>query len=111
PTRRSSDLPFMIGPDAVELARDRFGLESPEHGPVLPRERLLEFARALYESGYVYLVYVTAMHHPAEKQGESELPARYSVVYRVRDLARGYQFAFRCAVPLGTSVPSLASVW
>ena len=101
----------MIGPDAVLLARDRFGLESSDLGPTLPRERLLEFARALYGAGYVYLVYISAMHHPAGKQGETEVPARYTVVYRVRDLARGLEFPFRCEVPLGTSVPSLAGVW
>jgi len=101
----------MIGPDAVLLARDRFGLESSDLGPTLPRERLLEFARALYGAGYVYLVYISAMHHPAGKQGETEVPARYTVVYRVRDLARGLEFPFRCEVPLGTGVPSLAGVW
>ena len=101
----------MIGPDAVLLARDRFGLESSDLGPTLPRERLLEFARALYGAGYVYLVYISAMHHPAAKQGETEVPARYTVVYRVRDLARGLEFPFRCEVPLGTGVPSLAGVW
>jgi len=101
----------MIGPDAVLLARDRFGLESSDLGPTLPRERLLEFARALYGAGYVYLVYISAMHHPAGKQGETEVPARYTVVYRVRDLARGLEVPFRCEVPLGTGVPSLAGVW
>jgi NADH-quinone oxidoreductase subunit C len=101
----------MIGADAVELARERLGLESPEHGPVVPRERLVEFARALYQAGYVYLSYVSAMHHPAGKQGETDVPARYTVVYRVRDLARGLEFPFRCEVPLGTTVPSLAGVW
>jgi NADH-quinone oxidoreductase subunit C len=101
----------MTGPDAVLLARERFGLETPEHGPSVPRERLLELARALYEAGYVYLVYITAMHHLPEKQGETELPARYTVVYRVRDLARKLEYAFRCQVNVDTSVPSLASVW
>ena len=101
----------MIGPDAVLLARERFGLETPEHGPSVPRERLLEFARALYEAGYVYLVYITAMHHLAAKEGETELPARYTVVYRVRDLARKLEFPFRCEVNVGTGVPSLAAVW
>jgi len=101
----------MIGQDAVLLARERFGLETPEHGPSIPREGLFEFARSLYNAGYVYLVYISAMHHLAEKQGEAELPARYTVVYRVRDLARGLEFPFRCEVPVGTNVPSLASVW
>jgi NADH-quinone oxidoreductase subunit C len=101
----------MIGPDAVLLARERFGLESSEHGPSIPRERLLEFARSLHEAGYVYLVYVSAMHHLAEQQGEAGRPARYTLVYRVRDLARGLEFPFRCEVPAGTGVPSLAGVW
>jgi NADH-quinone oxidoreductase subunit C len=101
----------MIGADAVLLARERFGLESPEHGPTVPREQLLEFARALHAAGYVYLVYISAMHHPAGKQGETDVPARYTVVYRVRDLARAVEFPFRCEAPVGTGVPSLASVW
>jgi NADH-quinone oxidoreductase subunit C len=101
----------MIGQDAALLARERFGLESPEHGPTVPREQLLEFARGLFGAGYVYLVYISAMHHPAGKQGETEVPARYTVVYRVRDLARGLEFPFRCEVPVGTGVPSLSSVW
>lgn len=96
---------------ATLIARERFGLESPEHGPVVPREKLLEFARALSDAGYVYLVYISAMHHPAAKQGETEVPARYTIVYRVRDLAHGHEYPFRCEVPVGTGVPSLAPVW
>ena len=101
----------MIGADAVELARERFGLESPQHGPCVPRERLLEFARALRELGYLYLVYVTAAHHAEEKKGEETTPARFTIVYRVRDLARKLEFPFRCVVPVGTSVPTLSGVW
>ncbi|MBK7644905.1 MAG: NADH-quinone oxidoreductase subunit C [Planctomycetes bacterium] len=101
----------MIGQDVAQIAHERFGLESGELGPSVPRERLLEFASALCEAGYLYLVYISAMHHPATKNGEAEVPARYTVVYRVRDLARGLEFPFRCEVPLGTGVPSVASVW
>jgi NADH-quinone oxidoreductase subunit C len=101
----------MIGENALQLARERFGLECPANGPSVPRERLLEFARALREQGYLYLVYVTAMHHLAQKEGESERPARYTVVYRVRDVLQKLEFPFRCEVPLGTGVPSVASVW
>lgn len=101
----------MNAADAVTLARERFGLESGEHGPSVPRERLLEFARALRELGYLYLVYVTAAHHAEEKKGEETTPARFTVVYRVRDLARKLEFPFRCVVPVGTGLPSLSGVW
>ncbi len=113
-----------IGSDAVELARTRFGLALADaeldRGPVVPRERLREFARALKdELGYGYLSYITAFHVPApktpEKPGETApaepAPARFVVVYRVRDVVRDLEFPFRCEVPLGTSVPSLFSIW
>jgi NADH:ubiquinone oxidoreductase subunit C len=55
----------MIGADAVRLAQERFGLANPPEGPIVPRERLVELARALYdELGYHYLSYITAVHYP-----------------------------------------------
>jgi NADH:ubiquinone oxidoreductase subunit C len=186
----------VIGADAVKLAQERFGLASPPEGPLVPRERLVEFARALYdELGYHYLSYITAVHYPppvtggargekAAKHGaahgaatsqsaaaaqpaassgdavqqpaphaaaaqhavaaqpqvaaQSQLaaqshvapppaeaapavvepiapepvpPARFIVVYRVRNIARNSEYPFRCEVTVGTSVPSLCSVW
>ncbi len=144
----------MIGADAVTLAQERFGLASPPEGPLVPRERLVELARALYdELGYRYLSYITAVHYPppaaggaraekAAKHGathavvadaatpivaapmpeaagappetpapEPVAPARYIVVYRVRNIAANSEYPFRCEVTVGTSVPSLCSVW
>lgn len=105
----------MIGTDAVTLAETRFGLTVPPEGPTVPRERLVEFARALYgELGYHYLSYITAVHYPEPQKpaetGEA-VPARFVVVYRVRNIERDFEFPFRCTVPVGTGVPSLASVW
>jgi NADH-quinone oxidoreductase subunit C len=102
----------VIGADATALCRERFGLEVPREGPLVPRERLVELARALKdELGYHYLVYVTATHHLESKDGESVRPARFVVVYRVRNLASGAEFPFRCEVPVGTPVPTLFPVW
>jgi NADH:ubiquinone oxidoreductase subunit C len=120
----------VIGADAVKLAQERFGLATPPEGPLVPRERLVEFARALYdELGYLYLSYITAVHYPeskptaAKRHGEAEkapaevaqpeivIPARFIVVYRVRNIAQKSEYPFRCEVPMGTSVPSLCSVW
>jgi NADH:ubiquinone oxidoreductase subunit C len=39
------------------------------------------------------------------------VPAHYFVVYRVRNIAQNTEFPFRCRVPVGTSVPTLAFVW
>ncbi len=131
-----------FGSDAARLAETRFGLTVSPLGPTVPRERIVEFARALYdELGYHYLSYITAVHHPAltdaakgkpakkPKEGEADVaavpaepvaetappvetvPARYVVVYRVRNIERDLDFPFRCEVPVGTSVPSLFSVW
>jgi NADH:ubiquinone oxidoreductase subunit C len=128
--------------DAARLVETRFGLSVPSEGPTVPRERLVELARALYdELGYRYLSYITAVHHPAvhaveepaakPKEGHAEAapahsapapkspskppaetsPARYVVVYRVRNIERDLDFPFRCEVPVGTSVPSVFSVW
>lgn len=117
-----------IGADAVELARSRFGLaladDALDRGPVVPKERLVELARALKdELGYGYLSYITAFHVPTlvskaaeakPAEGEVAAPApeaRFTVVYRVRDVRRDVEFAFRCDVAVSESVPSLCSVW
>lgn len=116
-----------VGADAVELARARFGLvfgdDVLERGPTVPTGRLVELARALKdELGYGYLAYITAFHVPAKPAAEAqsasaaETPppapeARFVVVYRVRDVARDLEFAFRCDVAVSESVPSLVSVW
>ena len=102
----------MIDAEAVRLAAERFGLESGPHGPTVPPGRLLEFARAVKdELGCGYLSYITAAHYPEEKRGEETLPARFVVVYRVRNLARNTEFPFRCEVSIDVGVPSLAHVW
>lgn len=108
----------MIGEDAKALVAERFGLESPKEGPLVPRERLVELARALKELGYHFLVYITATHYPAapeKKKGdavvEAAKPAEYVVAYGLRNLKANTEFFFRCRVDVGQSVPSLFPFW
>lgn len=108
----------MIGEDAKALVAERFGLETPKEGPLVPRERLVELARALKDLGYGFLLYVTAVHYPgtpekkkADGTVEPATPDRIVVAYGVRDVKAGTEFFFRCRVDVGTSVPTLFPVW
>lgn len=92
----------MIGEDAKALVAERFGLDTPKEGPLVPRERLVELARALEDLGYHFLLYVTATHYPAQpekKKGdavvEAAKPAQFVVAYGLRNLEANTEFFFR----------------
>ncbi len=93
--------------DTIALCA-RFGVsELPPEGPVIPRESLLAFARALKdELGFGYFTGCAAVHYAAKDAD----PDRTMVWYRVRRIP-GQEMAFRVWCPTGEAVPSLTSVW
>ncbi len=107
--------------DVAAWARDFLGLDAlPPEGPVVPRDRLLDFAAALKEDHeFLFFVYCAATHYLAEGEEGADgfLPDRTVVAYRVRRLPhRGLgrptqSFPFRVVVPTGESTPSLAGIW
>ncbi len=108
----------MIGEDAKALVAERFGLETPKEGPLVPRERLVELARELKALGYRFLVYITAVHYPgvpekkkADGTVEPAKPAEFAVAYGLRNVATGNEYLFRCRVETGTTVPTLFPVF
>ena len=93
--------------DVTALLAERFGVtDLPPEGPEIPRDRLLELAKALKDLGFTFFVGCTAVHYPAADPN----PDRSMVWYRVRRLP-GDVFAFRVYCPTGEAVPSLVSVW
>ena len=85
------------------------GAEIGHEGPIVPRDKLLEFARTLREDlGYAFFVTCCATHFPAtEDDGEHCV-----VAYRVRFLGSPTRtLGFRVKVPHGESSPSLAGLW
>lgn len=113
--------------DAADLATDRFKLTVCEaEGPMVPREQVVELARALKEElDFTFFVYVVAVHYPEvpavdadEEKGvtaKEAVPDRTEVHYRVRRLATAERstdtFAFRVTVPTGEETPSVAHIW
>ena len=107
--------------DVVAWSREFLGVdEVPPEGPVVPRERLLDYARALKDQhGFWYFVYCVSTHYPAEGAPEAEAhkPDRTLVAYRLRRLPHAalgrptQTFPFRVWVPTGETTPSLASIW
>ena len=114
-------MPITLDPnakDAVALCEERFGLQCPPEGPLVPAERVVELAKALrHELGYLWLTYITAAHYKAEpekKKGDTvipAIPAHYVVAYRVRNLQKNADFPFRCRIAMEEGVPSVSSVW
>jgi len=113
--------------DFLVLCRDRLGLEEiPDEGPMVPREALVDFAKALKEElDFRFFVTVVSVHYPEEEAiaadeeaGKAAVPGKPDctlVCYRVRRLSnadRGTTIVpFRVFVPTGETTPSLASVW
>ena len=108
-----------IPQDCAALCAEMLALdETPAEGPVVPRDRVLEFAIRLKETlGFNFMVYCAATHYPeqGEPGAEDHLPDRTLVAYRVRRMPRKDRptatFPFRVWVPTGESTPSLANVW
>jgi len=98
----------MSAAEQVATLAARFGVtDLPPEGPMIPREHLLAFARALKdELGFGYFTGCTSVHYPAA----GEDPDRTMVWYRVRRIPDG-ELGFRVTCPTGEAVPSLAGVW
>ena len=95
--------------DFAALCRDRFGFtDLPPEGPLVPREQLVAFARAVKELGFVFFVYCAATHYPAA----GDQPEYTLVAWRMRRLGKGTVTApFRVHLPVGATCPTLCGVW
>jgi NADH-quinone oxidoreductase subunit C len=108
-----------LSEDAIAWCREHLGIEEfPPHGPDVPRDRLVELARALKDDlHFHFFVTVVAVHHlPEGTEGEEGyLPDRTAVAYRVRRLPHGDRktenFMFRVWVPTGETTPSMVPFW
>ncbi len=85
------------------------GAEIGPEGPLVPAERLNDFARAVKEDlGYVFFVYCAATHYPETEEEEDHC----IVAYRMRLLGPPTRtLAFRIKVPQGETSPSLTHLW
>ena len=109
-------LDLALPDDAIALCRSAYGMtEFPDEGPVVERAHVMDLARRLKEElGYLFFVYCTATHYPADEK--TGAPDRTLVAYRVNRLPsadgrRLQSFPFRLWVPTGEATPSLVPIW
>jgi NADH-quinone oxidoreductase subunit C len=94
--------------------------EVPNEGPIVPRESVLEFARALKDDlNFVYLVLISSAHYPAvETEDDEENVIDHTLVTTIvrrlpdpKTKRPSEVFPFRVRVPTGESTPSLVDIW
>ena len=95
----------------------RFGFDevSPDEGPNVAADRLLDLARALKEElDYRFFVYCAAAHYPPTEGTEEEPgePGHFIVAYRLRKLGNGSDSVpFYTTVALDEPCPSLTPLF
>lgn len=99
---------------------ERFGVDDyaatlAAGGPLIPRERHLELAKALKARGYLHYSYVVASHWEAvkpKKDGEGGDAEHFEVAYGLRTLGFGtHQAQWRVRLELGQTVDSMVPLF
>lgn len=96
------------------LLKERFGVEpdAANGGPVVPRARHFELAKALKEAGFTFYVTVVASHWPAAKTKEGESPEFFEVATALRSVGAGSaQVSWRVRLAPGEELDSLVPLF
>jgi NADH-quinone oxidoreductase subunit C len=91
---------------ADELVADR-GVSAGDQWITVPAERVRDALAALKADGYRLLVFLTCVDHLADASGE--LPARYELIYQLRNLETREQLRVRTFID--GDPPRIDSVW
>lgn len=98
-----------------KLLRERFGVEpDPANGgPLIPRARHVELARALKEElGYRFYVTVCASHWPAQKTKTGDDPEHFEVATVLRAVGPGsHQAVWRVRLEAGEDLDTLVPLF
>ncbi|MEW5741499.1 MAG: NADH-quinone oxidoreductase subunit C [Myxococcota bacterium] len=97
------------------LFRERFGvtdLDLANGGPLIPRARHFELARALKDAGFTFYVTVAASHWPAQKTKTGEEPEFFEVATVLRAVGKGsVQVSWRVKLAPGEEIDSLVPLF
>lgn len=96
------------------LLKEKFNLEpdAANAGPLVPRARHLELARAAKELGYLLYVTVVASHWPLAKTKTGDDPEHFEVATVLRTVGLGtHEASWRVRLELGEDIDSLVPLF